>query len=173
MDYHAEIGRIECGAGDRSSIPGIGTVRFVVFCGHNAAEILDRAKEVLLAVLKAKNPDFGDPAYWTTRLPEWFVDSCDPEPSLEEAERMRQRWVSLPLEMRLKEDASPGWTVMGWVYWFEPDNRSWFWWDAAILAEDAIAVAVAVETWPFPWGALDWLFRACGATKVVPEGETA
>ena len=52
----------------------------------------------------------------------------------------------------------------------KPENRQWFWWDAKVLEQyDHIALAIEVEAWPFPWGALRWLFRAAGASAVEAE----
>jgi hypothetical protein len=57
------------------------------------------------------------------------------------------------------------WTAMDWLYWFEPEQRSWWWWDAR-ATEDAFEIRVAVEDYPFGIGALRWLLKAAGARDV-------
>jgi hypothetical protein len=50
-----------------------------------------------------------------------------------------------------------------------PNQRLWFWWDAAVLTEHDFVVAVETHEWPFPSGALKWLLRASGADTVEAE----
>ena len=58
---------------------------------------------------------------------------------------------------------------MDWLHWLEPDNRTWFWWDAAVTQDDALRVMVEVPGASAPLGALEWLFKASGAGEVRPE----
>jgi hypothetical protein len=51
----------------------------------------------------------------------------------------------------------------------QSDMRQWFWWDGVIINESTIKVVVEVEDYPFAWGALEWLFKAVGATTVTEE----
>jgi hypothetical protein len=51
----------------------------------------------------------------------------------------------------------------------QPDMRQWFWWDAIISDESTIKIAVQVNEYPFAWGALEQLFKAAGATAILPE----
>jgi hypothetical protein len=54
-----------------------------------------------------------------------------------------------------------------WLYWLEPSERQWFWWDAAVERPDALRVIVEVAGWPAPLGAHDWLLLAAGAIEVA------
>jgi hypothetical protein len=40
--------------------------------------------------------------------------------------------------------------------------------DAAVVPE-GLLLAVVVIDWPFPWGALAWLFKAAGTDTVTAE----
>ena len=105
---------------------------------------------------------------WTELLPSWFVESFRPEPSPEQLDEELKFMRILPLEQRAKWGESK-WDFKSWVYWFQPGNRYWFWWDAALVDENTIMVALEVTDWPFPWDELKWLFRAAGATSVEAE----
>jgi hypothetical protein len=87
----------------------------------------------------------------------------------EESERWLARWRKLAPIQQAKEEAEKRWTLVDWLYWFDDQNRQWTWWDAVVEGSDTIQVAAEVKCWPFPWGALRWLFKASGATKVEAE----
>ena len=90
--------------------------------------------------------------------------------SSEQAKLWLVWWKSLPLEEQIRVEIEKDWSLDNWLYWMEPNKRQWFWWDAKVLEEyDHIALAVEVRDWPFPWGALRWLFRAAGASAVEAE----
>lgn len=59
-----------------------------------------------------------------------------------------------------------GWTFDNWLYWFEPDQRCWFWHSLCVL-EEKIEFTAEIEGWPFASGALRQLFRASGASDVI------
>lgn len=69
--------------------------------------------------------------------------------------------------MRREQDAA--WSREEWLYWFKPENRYWYWWDANVLDGNVIVIAIEVSEWPFPWDALKWLLRAAGAISVEAE----
>ncbi len=77
--------------------------------------------------------------------------------------------MSFEEQDRLERDEP--WSLEGWLYWMEPINRFWFWWEACATRDDHAVVAVEVTEWPFPWKALSWLLRAAGATSVGAEGD--
>ena len=59
--------------------------------------------------------------------------------------------------------------LSGWVYWFQPGKREWFWWDAAVDTDTRFWVALEQHDWPCPVGAFEWLLRASGALEVNSE----
>lgn len=146
---------------------GLGTVRFAGRCQGDPTEILERVKSVLKTVNHHScvwPPDHT----WPTLLPVWFTAKCRAEETPEESENWLARWRQLSDADKRKAEEARGYSLRGWLYWMNPDNRQWFWWDAAPL-RGGMAVAVAVADWPFPWGALDWLFKAAGADGLTPE----
>lgn len=90
--------------------------------------------------------------------------------SPEQAKQWLAWWKGLPPTEQTRAEIEKDWSLDNWLYWMEPGNRQWFWWDAKMLEDyDHIALAIEVEAWPFPWGALRWLFRAAGASAVEAE----
>ncbi|MBI2685208.1 MAG: hypothetical protein HYX27_02755 [Acidobacteria bacterium] len=83
------------------------------------------------------------------------------------------RWRQMSPEEQAKTEEERSWPLADWLYWMDPSRRRWWWWDAQELPDlDHIVLAVEVNDWPFPWGALRWLFRAAGASSVVAEEES-
>jgi hypothetical protein len=140
--------------------------------GH-AVEILERAREVLTAVLTHIDGPWPTIEQWKQLLPAWFVESSAAGQSDEEVERWLERWRGLSAAERAREESLQPWTLADWLYWLEPHERQWYWWDAEIAGPDKLRVSVEVPGWPAPLGSLDWLLRASGADEVrivEPEG---
>ena len=149
---------------------GVGTVRFVARCPFGAEEILNKVISVLEIVDEATLNGALTEEQWAFRLPEWFVSACALPMTAEQAEQWLKRWKALPSEEQTRVEIEKDWSLDNWLYWMEPENRQWFWWDAKVLDDcDHILVATEVEVWPFPWGSLRWLFKAAGAFAFEPE----
>jgi len=166
----SELRRVAKGPSANEKPGGIGTVRFTVRCPIGTADVLAKAKSVLEAVDNATLAGWPSNEKAAPQLPQWFIDRCAPPITQEEAERQLAWRKSLPLEEQNRLRNETDWSLDNWLYWMEPSNRQWFWWDAKVLEDyDHIALAIEVEAWPFPWGALRWLFRAAGASAVEAE----
>ncbi len=149
---------------------GLGTVRFHVTAEKDASAVLDRAREVLEAVLRVQlRQETVVLGEWAEALPQWFTDQCAPELTRAEAQAYLERWRSLTPSQQEVEGKTKRWALADWLYWFESERRSWAWWDGVVVDESNIVIAVKTDEWPFPWGALSWLFRASGAMSVEPE----
>lgn len=156
-----------CRPGERAG--GAGTVGVVARCRGDAGRVGERAREVLRGVLAHAGPPWPSVREWRLLLPAWFVEGSAPEQSREEAERWLSWWRSLPAEEQAQVTRAQRWTLADWLYWLEPSERQWFWWDAVIESPDTLRVSVEVSGWPAPLGALDWLLRAAGAIEVAHE----
>lgn len=165
--------RLSCAPLSSDKPTGIGTVRFVVSCDSNAEFILSLAKEILLKIDQYYESDWPSLTTWKKILPKYFVDNCEPEVSKEELDKRIAYRNSLPLEKQHELLSDEKWSLDNWLYWLKLKNRTWFWWDATLLEKPIrdthFIVAVVVLEWPFPWGALKWLFKGCGASDVVSE----
>ena len=146
---------------------GIGTVRFIAQCAGDADSVLDITKQTLALALQLSEVSNFDEATWAESLPKRFIANSPPFPSLDEL----AAYNSLPLEVRIDRERTEGWPLRAFINVFRPDYdfRGWLWWDAAILDENHLVVAVEVEGWPFPWQSLRWLFRGAGAVELEPE----
>jgi hypothetical protein len=148
---------------------GLGTVRFIAQCDGNSWQVLSNARSVLREVDQAVIAGWPTDSTWRQVLPEWFVACCEPERTHEEAEKWLDWWRTLPPDEQSRVENEKAWSLLDWLYWFQPENRVWFWWDATEQDAHKIILAVEVDTWPFPWGAIGWLLRASGATRVDVE----
>lgn len=146
-----------------------GTVSCVARCRCDAGQVGERAREVLRVVLAQADQSWPALSEWRLLLPPWFVESSAGEQSLEEAGRWLSWWRSLPAEERASVARARAWTLSDWLYWLQPSERQWFWWDALVENTDTLRVVVEVSGWPAPLGALDWLLRAAGAVEVIFE----
>jgi hypothetical protein len=72
-------------------------------------------------------------------------------------------WRSLPAAEQASVTQEKPWTLADWLYWLEPSERQWFWWDG--LAEDADTLRVTVEVygWPAPLARL----RGCSGQQAL------
>jgi hypothetical protein len=150
---------------------GVGTIDLVA-TGPAAAKLLSRAREVLAIVLNHGADDWPLIAKWQSQLPKWFIHACSPELSRDEAEVELARWQRMSTEERAAALAETRWSLSDWLYWLEPDERQWFWWDARVESAERARVTVEVAGWPAPLGAIQWLLRAAGATQVEVEEPT-
>jgi hypothetical protein len=166
-----EIKHLDSGATLGENPSKLGTVRLEVDCHGNAELILQRSKEVLRTVIERAKDRWPSNEEWCSILPEWFVVTCSKELPKDEADKWLAWWRKLNPEQKAAAEAAKKWSLPAWIYWLHPDQRLWFWWDAEILTPDHIRVAVEVSHWPFPWGALRWLFIAAGASDVRAEEE--
>lgn len=159
-----ETERIEWGPEPGQVVGRIGTVRIIAHCPGNADYVLKRAREVMSIVAATDKDKWPSDGEWIQLLPKWFMAQCPPKPS----EELIARMLALPSEERGRLEHR-FWSVDSWVYWFQPDNRHWYWWDAAVIDENTIVIALEVTEWPFPWGDLKWLLLLAGATSVEAE----
>lgn len=160
----AEIQRLIWGPEPGQSIGGLGTVRIIARCAGESEHVLAKVKEVLSILISNEPISTSDVAKWQKALPDWLVSRFVPEPTKEEM----NAYLALPYEERMKPEHNRP-SLKGWLYWFQPENRYWYWWDAAVVDNDRLMVAIEVREWPFPWGALKWLLEAAGAASVEAE----
>jgi hypothetical protein len=153
------------GAGAASNMP---LVRFALRCDE-PHRVIDNAISVMAVVDQAAMGDWPDDAKLAELLPPWFVQSCAPELSQDEAERWLAWWQSLSPAKQARVELEQRWSLSQWLYWMSPEQRVWYWWSAVVVGNHRGVVTIQVDEWPFPWGALRWLLVASGATAVEPD----
>jgi hypothetical protein len=148
---------------------GVGTINVLGEGGPGARVILERCRDVMAVVLEHSGPRWPAEHEWPALLPEWFIAACAPERSQAEAQRWLAWWRTLGPEAKAAAERDRRWTLTNWLFWLEPAERQWYWWDSETCADGRLRVAVEVGGWPAALGALDWLLRAAGAIQVTHE----
>ena len=161
-----EIDRVKEGAGNSNKQFGMLKVDFVVDCNGNAGEVLARAKEVLLSVLQTTVGGWPELQQWKVVIPNWFFNTFSIEMTDEEALEWLEGWRAMSLKQRIVAEQEKGWSFSNWIGWFSPNERCWYWWDASIKNANTISVTVLSKGSPSSYGALRWLFVACGANSM-------
>ena len=100
----------------------------------------------MVAVLEHSSGEWPSLERWKGILPAWFAGAC-----LDDA--------------LVQSCILDRWSLRGWLHWFRPENRKWFWWGAGVQGDKAV-VTVLVPERPYLRGALDWLLKTAGATEV-------
>ncbi|HYS74044.1 MAG TPA: hypothetical protein VEO96_08720 [Thermoplasmata archaeon] len=171
MDRPDEIRHLRDGPKANQQRPMIDHI--IARCPGNAEVVLRRCKQVLDTILAQDPTNWPSNEVWHSVLPKWFVAKCAPEMTREAAENhLRQRQGLSPDERQRiarEEDSRWRWSVLNTVFWFRPEERSWWWWDGVAENENTIRVAVAIGGWPYASGALRWILRASGATSAENE----
>jgi hypothetical protein len=146
---------------------GVGLVAVDVTTPGEASDLLRRCREVLREVLEtAMAEEWPAEDTWAQRLPDWFVQACAAEETAEEAARWLAKWRELDDEARVRAARERPWSLPDWLYWLQPDERQWFWWDAVVRGKHEARIFVEVPGWPVALGALEWLLRAAGADSI-------
>ena len=160
-----EIYRLVNGEGQIEKLNNMEYVEFKIECRNNSSDVLSKCKEVLKIVLCNNEKDKLTIDEWRNVLPLWFTEKCAKELSKQEAEDR----LNLTIEERKRITLNEGWTLSDWIYWFKPNERQWYWWDAKIVDLNTIHLVIECYGWPFAWGALRWLWKACGAIECEEE----
>jgi hypothetical protein len=87
--------------------------------------------------------------------------------SREAADAWLAWWRTLPPAEQARASQDRRWTLADWLYWLEPTQRQWYWWDAIVEDPDTLRLVVQVPGWPAPLGALQWLLRVAGASDLI------
>jgi hypothetical protein len=142
-----ERDRIERGPDPGESPPGDATVLSFA-CPSGAVEVLERVREVLIAVVPAPRP-WPTLDEWRERLPAWFVEACSDD-------------------VVISTCVVDRWSLRAWIWWFQPEQRRWTWWDGQATGDQLAITLVPTGAGSLLLGALEWLVEASGAT--VPKG---
>jgi hypothetical protein len=140
-------------------------VEFTVDAPGKASDVLTRARAVMSAVVDngEAQPSLDE---WKQMLPAWFVAACAPERTKEQAAAWLVWWRTLSRADQVAAEEKLGWSLSDWLYWLEPDQRDWYWWDGSQLSDDTAKVTVEVVDFNAPLGSFRWLLTAVGAIEV-------
>lgn len=171
MDYEEELVRGELkrlthGLEFDACPPGFGLVDYNIRCPGRMEEAAAKIRDAMISIaLNSLRDSWPDREEWSALLPGWFVDACAPERSEEESKRWLKWWDGLDWDQKQREAQRPKpWSLEGWLHWFSPEMRTWYWWRGEILDESNFRLSIMTQEWPPVVGALAWLVRAAGAT---------
>ncbi|MFD7159443.1 hypothetical protein ACFV9C_32925 [Kribbella sp. NPDC059898] len=132
----------------------------------DSAVLLNRCRDVMVAVLQHPAADWPDLPTWRSEMPAWFVLACAPEKTPEQEQADLIWWQSLSSDEQATADEASQWSLSDWLWWLEPENRTWYWLGAEVAGPRQLLVYVETDGDPSPTGALRWLLTAAGATQV-------
>ena len=135
----------------------------------DSGQIVERCQQVLAQVIGADANTWPTLEQWRTALPPWFLGSFATEQSIEEASAWVAWWRGLDREEQIRAESARGWTLSDWLYWLEPVNRTWHWWNGRVLDANTAVIELMITDWPTPVGSLKWLVRAAGGRDIVFE----
>lgn len=145
----------------------------VVAEGADPQVILGRCREVLMTILDYPESAWPGSEEWARLLPAWFVAASSPQQTRAETEEWLARWRSLSPADKARAESEQPWTLDDWLFWMNPAERTWYWWDAAVQPDGRLRVVVEIPGWPTSYGSLEWLIRAAGATPVIQDAASA
>lgn len=125
---------------------GLGTLVSIRIEADDVGTVVCRIKPVLRVVLEEQS---GDKSF-THKLsfPRWFVDAC-----------LENEHESIPSE-------GGGRSMENWLFWMEPSEKIWEWWDVSIQDSNHARIRIVVHDWPTPLAALEWLIKTSGAKQI-------
>jgi hypothetical protein len=90
--------------------------------------------------------------------------------SADEALAYVERWRMMSEAEKCETTKNQQWSLPDWLYWMDPKQSMWRWVDATLGTSTDLEVTLAVDGWPVPLGAFEWLARAAGAgdVQVIP-----
>lgn len=161
-----ELDRLKAGPSSQEA-PHAFVVRFQA--RHDAPRAaLGRMRDLLVSAVP--HMAVGDRQAAIEAAPAWFREACRPEWTPEDLQEEMRRRRSLSLEDHAAAERTSRWSLTNWLAWLDPEQRSWWWWDGRVEADDRLVVEVLVEGHPFASGALLWMLRAVGCTEITEDG---
>jgi len=158
MQGNAELERLLLNSFPTSEPYGL-LVEVTAVTDFRSLEVLDRIKELLRRIIDCELSFDDELADWKALMPAWFLGELYPPLSTSDAKRLLQSPGGF-------DRLSDHWTLDGFLHWFRPENRSWYWWYGEIESQSKVRIFIEVDGYPFAWGALKFLVKAAGAQEV-------
>ena len=121
-------------------------VRLTCHCSGDASGGLRRVREVMVLVARARASEWPGDEQWRERLPAWFLES----------------FAGYTLEDILENPDL--WDFGSWLDAMR--SPGWFWWSSNLKPESWV-IHLSAYTHPYSIGALEYLSRTAGASRVV------
>ncbi len=142
-------------------------VPFVLTAASGVSAVLNKACQVLSIVDQKTLDGCSSITEWRECLPAWFLLPFSVERSKQENDAWLRMWRELPPAAKAKAETEKGWSLEGWLYWLEPENRQWYLWssDSDLDNDERIVLLVQAIDFPFASKSLVWLFKCSGASN--------
>jgi hypothetical protein len=137
-----ELERLLHGPPSGQSLP-TDLVAVTATCPAGAERVLEKVREVLRPVIDSPRR-WPSPDEWRERLPAWFVAACSDD----------ERVTTCVVDK---------WSLRAWVWWFQPEQRRWLFWDATVDGDRLTIRLVPTGAGSLLLGTLEWLLKASGA----------
>jgi len=128
--------------------------------------VLTKVKSLLRTLHAFGTEDWALVNDETTAIPSWFKDCCSPQMTKNEMSIWLTKWRKLEGAEQLTFEKKKGWSLMDWLYWMQPKNRTWYVFDAVSCSHHKSKLVLLVDSWPVPLGAAEWMLQAAGAEKI-------
>jgi hypothetical protein len=170
-----ERDRLRHGRSDQARQLGFFTGYGIVDCDGDAAEVNERALQVMSIInewcLAPEWPSLDD---WRRLLPDWFVWACAPERTDEDYEREKEERLALPAGERVPWNRWRKSSLSEFTDCLAPEGRlgpvspCWIWGESEVRDGRTIAFDIDQMGDPPPGlpPGLRWLFLASGANDV-------
>lgn len=168
MESRADLERARLENGPRpGELPLDAGVVDVVGLSHGDAAGVDvRVREVLSIIAEHQNGRWPNLDEWKLVLPRWFTAFFVEQRTQNEESRPLDWRRALPAEQQASVVDDKKWTLSAWLFWLQPDERQWYFWDSRVESKNQLRVQVQIVDYPL-LGALEWLLRSAGARDVV------
>ncbi len=142
-------------------------VPFDLTATSGASVVLGKACQVLSIIDQKTLAGCIDISEWLACLPAWFVRFFRKELTIAESDAWHKKWRGFPPGGKENAEAEIGWSLEGWLYWLEPENRQWYLWSSGLPLENDSKIEVFIQTidTPFASKSLVWLFKCSGASS--------
>ncbi|MFF3745287.1 hypothetical protein [Streptomyces kronopolitis] len=138
----------------------------IVDPASDLSEYAVRLRHLLSEAVKiARTADFDEENVATASLPSWFLELTTGTPEVPNSDTVGSEGKRQYLAAR---DDRP-WDAEEWIYTFDPELRSWSWWDATTNDQGKVCVWVDTKGEPrVPMEELWWALYTAGARSVQP-----
>ncbi len=133
------------------------TAQFIDSCGQAKNRI-----SALLEIVSSQTTAWPEIAVWQQLLPPWFVDSCGPILTLEEMTARINARRAMPAAKQQEAAANQQFSIAGWLYWLEPENRTWTVEAIDCIGEHELRITISIDGLPTALEAFYWMIKAAG-----------
>lgn len=116
----------------------------------------------LLEIISSQTAVWPEIGVWQQLLPPWFLDSCGPILTLEEMTARINARRAMSAAKQQEDAANPQWSIATWLYWLEPENRTWTVESMNCINEHELRITICIDGFPTALEAFYFMIKAAG-----------